>query len=103
MPSTEEDFAEAKAAFEARRRMKLLLRLEEAEDAYHLLNLGKQARVFVDQNGERVEYKTTDSGKLRQYIERLRFECDPSSQCGPLEMTIKSKEDFKFFKEEFQR
>lgn len=88
MPTTDEEFAAAKKAFEERRRMKLLTRLEEAEDAYHQLSLGRSARVFVDQNGERVEYKTTDTGRLRQYIERLRYECDPSSQCGPMKMTL---------------
>jgi len=99
MPTTDEEFAAAKAEFEARRRMKLLTRLEEAEDAYHKLLMGTQARVFVDQNGERVEYKTTDSGRLRQYIERLRFECDPSTQRGPLEMTVQTSDEFLFFLE----
>lgn len=78
-------------------------RLIDAYEAYNKLSSGKQARVFVDQNGERVEYKTTDRGKLASYIAELRYKIDPTSQSGPMEFTIKVDDDFLFFSERFQR
>ena len=36
----------------------LLQRLSEAETAYHRLQIGASARVIVDQNGERVRYRS---------------------------------------------
>ena len=47
-------------------------RLRQAEDAYHNLMLGVQARVIVDQNGERVEFGATTAGKLQSYIQVLK-------------------------------
>lgn len=46
--------------------------LTQAEAAYHALMTGKQARVVVDQNGERVEYNTSNRDALRAYIADLR-------------------------------
>ena len=48
-------------------------RLTEAEAAWHELQLGQTARVFVDQNGERVEYSAANSPRLRGYIYDLRL------------------------------
>lgn len=48
-------------------------RLEEAETALHRLMTGNAARVYVDQNGERVEYFKADSAKLRAYIYELKL------------------------------
>ena len=59
-------------------------RLAEAEEAMHALQIGQNARVIVDQNGERIEYSAANRADLRSYIERLRFECDPTTQSRPL-------------------
>lgn len=45
--------------------------LDEAKAAYHKLMLGGQARVIVDQNGERVEFTAGNAGRLSQYITYL--------------------------------
>lgn len=45
--------------------------LLEAREAYHALNTGTLARVFVDQNGERVEYNSTNRQALANYIREL--------------------------------
>lgn len=68
-------------------------RLAEAEEAMHQLQLGLQARVFVDQNGERIEYTAANRTQLRSYIERLRFICDPSSQSRPLRVVQRPRGD----------
>lgn len=47
-------------------------RLREAEDALHSLRIGGQARVVVDQNGERVEFSVANRGELRSYVLELR-------------------------------
>lgn len=46
--------------------------LVEAEAAYHKLMTGTLARVFVDQNGERVEYVSANASKLAAYIQSLK-------------------------------
>lgn len=45
--------------------------LDEARTAFHQLMTGKLASVFVDQNGERVEYSKTNSAQLQAYITEL--------------------------------
>ncbi len=47
-------------------------RLAEAETALHELRCGKQARVFVDQNGERVEFAVANSSRLQAYVIELK-------------------------------
>lgn len=47
-------------------------RLDAAEEAWHALQMGQQARVYVDQNGERVEFNSSNSMRLRAYIIELR-------------------------------
>jgi len=47
-------------------------RLRKAEDAYHDLMIGQNARVHVDQSGERVEYNPAQSAKLASYIDSLK-------------------------------
>lgn len=47
-------------------------RLESAEAALHDLMTGQSARVFVDQNGERVEYAVPNADRLRAYIYELK-------------------------------
>lgn len=46
--------------------------LNDAQQAYHELLVGRSARVVVDQNGERVEYAAANSAKLAAYIETLK-------------------------------
>lgn len=60
-------------------------RLGEAEVAYHELRMGKQARVFVDQNGERVEFAVANADRLRAYIMELKALLgQPTGIVGPL-------------------
>ena len=47
-------------------------KLAEAEKVYHELMLGLSVRVFVDQNGERVEYTAANKQALLSYINQLR-------------------------------
>jgi len=49
----------------------LAQQLTEARAAYHRLQLGEAAVTFVDQNGERVEYKPASAAKLAAYIRDL--------------------------------
>lgn len=49
-------------------------KLNDAETQYHLLLTGQKARVYVDQNGERVEYTSTTVSRLLQYINSLKVE-----------------------------
>ena len=65
------------------RRALLQKRLTEAEEAYHSLTIGGAARVFVDQNGERIEYAPTSAGTLYKYITLLRHELTPTIS-GPI-------------------
>jgi hypothetical protein len=60
-------------------------RLQEAEQAWHELQVGTQARVFVDQNGERIEYTPATRAGLRGYILELRAALGlPVGAVGPL-------------------
>lgn len=47
-------------------------KLTEAESAYHKLVTGAAARVFVDQNGERIEYIAPNASRLAAYIADLK-------------------------------
>lgn len=62
-------------------------RLAEAEAAYHDLQTGRMARVFVDQNGERVEYVAANRAGLAAYIRELKalIANDGAAPCeGPM-------------------
>jgi hypothetical protein len=59
-------------------------RLAEAQNALHLLVTGRQARVVVDQNGERVEFTMTSVSQLQAYIASLQAEGSPTAPTGPL-------------------
>lgn len=63
-------------------------RLEEAEHQYHLLVTGQAAKVFVDQNGERVEYAVANAARLAQYIQTLKNSLDANAPTGPMQMWI---------------
>ncbi len=45
--------------------------LADAKRQYHLLVTGQQARVYVDQPGERVEFTSGNRSALAQYIGTL--------------------------------
>jgi hypothetical protein len=45
--------------------------LNEARAAFHNLMMGGAAVVYVDQNGERVEYRASNAKDLSNYILRL--------------------------------
>lgn len=47
-------------------------KITAAENAYHSLMVGTMARVFVDQNGERVEFTATNRSQLYAYIAELK-------------------------------
>lgn len=49
-------------------------RLDQAKEAKHKLATGQLARVFMDQNGERVEFTTTNMAQLSSYIASLEAE-----------------------------
>jgi hypothetical protein len=49
-------------------------RLDQARDAYHKLQTGQAAAVYVDQNGERVEYQLTTARNLAAYISELEVQ-----------------------------
>jgi hypothetical protein len=64
-------------------------RLKEAEQAMHELAIGQSARVFVDQNGERVEYAFTDVSRLRGYILSLKSALGkPLGLGGPINFRV---------------
>ena len=59
-------------------------RLNDAEEAMHKLATGQAARVFVDQNGERVEFNPQSMAQLRGYIMQLRVKLGwPTGIIGP--------------------
>jgi hypothetical protein len=69
----------------AEQRVILEARLTEAEDALHQLAIGNKARVFVDQNGERVEFAMTSMDRLRAYVMNLKVQLGkPTGVSGPM-------------------
>ena len=58
--------------------------LTEAEAAYHSIQTGRQIKVFVDQNGERIEYSTGNSARLFAYIQWLKNQLGLGTVQGPL-------------------
>lgn len=59
-------------------------RLSEAQDALHKLMTGQTVRVFVDQNGERIEYNAANADRLRAYIFELKQALGKLDITGPL-------------------
>lgn len=70
------------------------LQLQQAKSAYHDLQTGQSVRVFVDQNGERVEYSAANAVRLLGYIRQLEQaiktgKCDIFSNVrGPIGFTF---------------
>ena len=59
--------------------------LIQAKAAMHDLRTGRSARVVVDQNGERVEFTSTNAAGLRAYIDELeRAVAETVVSRGPL-------------------
>jgi len=69
-------------------RTQLVIWLREAETAYHQLNMGLRAKVFVDQNGERVEYEGSSRGQLLAYINDLKRQLGMGGILGPSTVII---------------
>lgn len=61
-------------------------RIDAAKAAYHDLLTGKQARVVVDQNGERVEFTQANRQALKAYIKELEEEQAGTSKKGPMKV-----------------
>jgi hypothetical protein len=61
--------------------------LTEARAAYHRLQLGEAAVTFVDQNGERVEFRPTPAPKLAAYIADLERQLARRSRPASLKVT----------------
>lgn len=53
--------------------------LAEARTARHKLVTGQLARVFMDQNGERVEFNKTSIADLDEYIRTLENSITPKT------------------------
>ena len=75
-------------ALTAEQRQVLVTRLGEAETAFHELQLGIQARVFVDQNGERVEYTAARRNELATYIFGLKSQLGLITRTGMAPMSV---------------
>ena len=66
----------------------LQLRLTQAEEQYHKLLTGQAARVFVDQNGERIEYVAAGASRLAAYIEDLKRQLGQQTGTGPMNVWL---------------
>lgn len=71
-------------ALTAEERILYTERLASAEAALHNLMVGESARVFVDQNGERVEYAVANAQRLRSYIFELKMALGKVEIVGPM-------------------
>jgi len=66
--------------------------IADAEKQYHMLQIGRMARVVVDQNGERVEFTAANRAGLHGYITSLKAEyakcpgqtCNLGASRGPI-------------------
>ena len=63
-------------------------KLADAEAAYHALIIGTQALVYVDQNGERVEYNRAAAPRLASYIADLKRQI--AGQSRPAVLTFQT-------------
>lgn len=74
-------------ALTAEERATLTGYLSEAKAALHKLMLGGSARVFVDQNGERVEFTAANRDSLKSYIADLESQLGITGKTpGPMQM-----------------
>ena len=56
--------------------MNLIQQLADAKAQYHLLVTGQSVRVFIDQNGEQVQYVAAKASDLMLYINKLQGQFD---------------------------
>ena len=61
-------------------------RIDAAKAAYHALVTGTQAKVVVDQNGERVEFTQANRQALKAYIKELEDEQSGTATRGPMKV-----------------
>ena len=71
-------------ALTAEERALLETRLTDAEAQLHLVLTGQSARVFVDQNGERIEYTAANASRLLSYITTLKHQLGKLNIAGPM-------------------
>lgn len=64
--------------------MTLQEQLTDAKATLHEWIMGRTARVYVDQNGERVEYSTAGMAHLRRYIDELERQISGAAISGPM-------------------
>lgn len=60
------------------------MRLEEARDALHGLQIGRAVVEVVDQNGERVRYAQANRSALQAYIDSLESQLGIGRNNGPM-------------------
>lgn len=60
----------------------LIKRLSNAKDALERVMTGQQARVVVDQNGEKVEFSAINLPRLQAYIGSLENQLAACMGCG---------------------
>lgn len=61
--------------------------LADARAKYHALLTGTLAKVFVDQNGERIEYNAANAPRLAAYIAQLEGLSSGFSK-GPMQVWL---------------
>lgn len=59
-------------------------RLDEAENIYHDLMVGKSVVELRDSNGELVRYTQASAGRLAAYIQDLKRQLDQTTDLGPM-------------------
>jgi hypothetical protein len=62
--------------------------LTEAEKAYRLLVTGQQAKVLVDQNGERIEFVAANAPRLLAYIDSLKAQLGAAPTYAPMRVFL---------------
>lgn len=69
--------------------MTLAEQLVDAQNKYHLLVTGGAVAVFVDQNGERVQYSAASKAGLYSYIQQLMSQISNGGLAvGPTPLTF---------------
>lgn len=63
-------------------------RLDEAEAAYHALQLGQSAVEVRDSDGSSVRYTPTNVGRLLAYIQDLKSQLGIGDNTGPMRVVF---------------
>ena len=64
-------------------------RIDDAKEQLHKVATGRQARVYVDQNGERVEYTAANVTRLEAYINGLEMSLKSRRVIGPMRVWLR--------------